>query len=91
MKSDVFFFVTTIVVACIGIVFIIAFAFFIRILSRLNRLTKDIEEKTHDILSDVWRFYETVKGVVGKAESFLTFFSEKKSSKKTKRRSNKKT
>ena len=77
MKADIFFFVTTIIVVILGIISAIAIIFFIKILSRLNSLSKYVEEEVQHILLDISSFRGGLTSIIQKAESFLSFFSRK--------------
>ncbi|GEM_PF-4860876 len=94
MKADVFFFVTTIIVVILGIISAVAIIFFVKILSRLNSLSKHVEEEVEHILLDVSSFRGSIRSIVQKAESFISFFSRKdppSPNRTTKKRRTKKT
>lgn len=77
MKADIFFFVTTVVVVILGIISAVAIIFFVKILSRLNSLGKQVEGEVEDILLDISSFRERIRSIVQKAESFISFFFRK--------------
>ncbi len=77
MKADIFFFVTTIIVVILGIISAVAIIFFVKILSRLNSLSKQVEGEVEDILLDISSFRERIRSIIQKAESFISFFSRK--------------
>lgn len=93
MKADVFFFVTTIIVVILGILSAVAIIFLVKILSRFNSLSKNVEEELQHILSDISSFRGNVANIIEKAGSFFSFLSRispSSSTKKTKTRRTKK-
>lgn len=61
LKSDIFFFVTTIVVAALGIALAIAIIYLIRILRDVKEISKEVKDETKQIVSDVSTFRNDIK------------------------------
>lgn len=86
MKMDIFFFVTTFVVAFLGLLSGIALLFFIKILADLRAITKTVREEAKEIAEDfgivraeikegVHEVRETVGQTLGTAKAYGKAFA----------------
>ncbi|HYF05309.1 MAG TPA: hypothetical protein VEA59_04015 [Patescibacteria group bacterium] len=61
LKSDVFFFVTTIVVVVIGVVWLIAGVYIIRILHIFRKISQMIHDESTEVRKDLDDIRQTVR------------------------------
>ncbi len=82
MKSDVFFFVTTIAVALVSIVFVIALVYVISILKDAKELSVRAREEGTAILDDIGEIRQNAKGkslrILDIIQSLFSFGKKKK-------------
>jgi len=78
IKADVFFFVTTLSVAFVAVLFIIALAYLIVILSRIKRVVNLLEQESTLWLSNIKKMRELSETFGGKIFSFISAFIARK-------------
>jgi hypothetical protein len=71
IQANVFFFVTTVAIAVLSILLIIAFVYVIRFLRDLTDVSKRFKEKSTDILKDIDEFRASARAEGTKTRSFL--------------------
>jgi len=85
LKSDIFFFVTTVVVALLGILITIVLVYLVRILSDVKMLSKKVRQEGEHIVDDIEGLRENIKKNTIKLSDILSFgFFRKKSERKKK-------
>lgn len=83
MKSDVFFFVTTIAVVAVSVALVVAIIYVIRILRDAKELSAKAREEGTALLDDISEVREKVKSKsFGFIEILQSFFTSKKSKRK---------
>ena len=81
LKADVFFFVTTICIVLITILFIVILIYLIKVFKNIEFLSKKIKEEGEEIISDVHNARIDIKSGVKKASgliSVLSFLNKKR-------------
>ncbi len=74
LKSDIFFFVSTIAVIIITVVVVIAFIYLIRILRHGVMLSHSIRQEGEEAINDIRKFHKWLKE---KGMNFKKFFNRK--------------
>lgn len=85
MHADIFFFVTTIAVVLVAIVFTIALIYLIVILKRVRDIAEQVREETILFREDVHQLRDQVKRTGFQAKAFFSLFQNLFSRKKSKR------
>ncbi|MBP9760110.1 MAG: hypothetical protein KBD24_01950 [Candidatus Pacebacteria bacterium] len=70
LKMDVFFFVTTIVVLVVGILFAIFMYYLIRVVRDVSEITARVKVEAHDIVEDVRDMREGIKEGISSARTY---------------------
>ena len=73
IHADIFFFVTTIVVIVVGILFAIALIYLVMILKRVKNITEAVREETILFREDIHELRGSVKREGFKLKSMLNF------------------
>lgn len=91
IHADIFFFVTTIVVIMVGLLFIVALIYLIKILYSVKRIAEEVRDETilfredvHELRDSIKREGFKLKNLLGMFQRFIPFFSKMKGSKKSK-------
>lgn len=85
IKSDIFFFVTTVVVAGLGVLIAVALVYLVRILSDVKKLSQKVRQEGEHIVDDIEGLRENIKKNTMKLSDILSFgFFRKKSERKKK-------
>lgn len=85
IKSDIFFFVTTIVVAGLGVLVAVVLVYLVRILSDVKKLSKKVRQEGESIVEDIEGLRENIKKNTIKLSDILSFgFFRSKSVRKKK-------
>ncbi|MEI6478875.1 MAG: hypothetical protein WCO18_01135 [bacterium] len=75
IKSDVFFFVTTICVVLITILFAVILIYLIRVFKDIDFLSKKIKQEGEEIINDAHNIRMDLKTGAKKASDILSIFS----------------
>lgn len=75
IKSDIFFFVTTICIVLVTLLFLVILFYLIRVLRNIDFLSKKIKEEGSEIIEDAHNIRIDVKSGVKKASDLLSIFS----------------
>ena len=84
LKADIFFFVTTICVILVTILFLVILFYLIRVLKNIDFLAKKIKEEGSEIIEDAHNIRIDLKSGAKKAStlfSVLSFFNRKRKKK----------
>ncbi len=84
IKSDIFFFITTICIVLITILFVVILIYLIRVFKNIDFLSKKIKEEGEEIINDVHNARINLKAEGKKASnllSILSFFKKKRKNK----------
>lgn len=73
LKSDIFFFVTTIVVIGLGVLIAVALVYLVRILADVKKLSKKVREEGEHIVDDIEGLRENIKKNTIKLSDILSF------------------
>lgn len=79
MKSEVFFFVTTVCIVIISMLVAVAVFYFIKILVDLKQVSKEVKEESHLIIEDAKEMRESFKNNGGLFKTLFYFFTNNKS------------
>lgn len=85
LKSDIFFFITSIVVIAIGIGIVVAFFYIIRILRDVKDVSKTVKQGTEEMAQDLSLLRTKVKSegsLVGMTAFFRKLFARSKKGRK---------
>jgi len=84
IKSDIFFFVTTICIVLVTILFVVILIYLIRVLKDIDFLSKKIKKEGEEIIDDAHSMRMDLKAHGKKASDFISKFSffNKKTKKK---------
>jgi uncharacterized protein YoxC len=85
IHADIFFFVTTIAVVVVGLVFTIALIYLIQILHRIRDVVGQVREETVLFREDVHQLRDSVRSEGFKIKNLLTFFNHFTKSRKSKK------
>lgn len=75
IKMDVFFFVTTVVVLCAGILLLVAMFYLIRILKSFDEVMKNVSEESYSIRNDFQMLRAQIRAEGMKVKYLSDFFS----------------
>ena len=75
IKSDVFFFITTICIVLVTILFGVILIYLIRVLRNIDLLSKKIKEEGEEIINDAHNIRIDLKSGVKKASDLISVFS----------------
>lgn len=82
LKSDIFFFVTTVCVVLVSGVFLIALFYIVSVLRDIKYISNRVKEEGEAILSDAKELRETIKeksgGIISLILSFLAMRAKRK-------------
>lgn len=81
LKSDIFFFITSVVVIIIGIGVVIVVSYIVNILRDVKDVSKTVKEETEEIAGDISQLRTKVKSgiaVVGMSAFFKRLFAQSK-------------
>jgi hypothetical protein len=84
IKSDIFFFITTICIVLITVLFVVILIYLIRVFKNIDFLSKKIKEEGEEIINDVHNARINLKAEGKKASnllSILSFFKKKRKNK----------
>jgi type IV secretory pathway component VirB8 len=73
-KQDVFFFITTIAVILLTVIFAVVLVYLIKILRDVKYISKKAKTEADIISSELSQFRENVKENGGKLKHFISFF-----------------
>ncbi|MHB1316779.1 MAG: hypothetical protein ACYCZW_02900 [Minisyncoccota bacterium] len=73
LKSDIFFFITTIVIVALGLLISIVLIYLARILSDVKKLSKRVREEGENIVDDVGSLRENIKKNTIRLSDILSF------------------
>lgn len=73
LKSDIFFFVTTVVVAGLGVLIAVALVYLVRILADVKKLSKKVRQEGESIVEDIEGLRENIKKNTIKLSDILSF------------------
>lgn len=82
MKSEIFFFITSIAVVVLTILVGVVIAYLIRILRNVDDISEKAKEETALIKEDVAELRQNLREQGIKAKSFVTFFNKLKGRKR---------
>lgn len=85
MKSDIFFFVTTICVVAVSAFVVAAVYYLIKILIDLRQVSKGVKEESRLIIEDAKEIRESFKNNGGLLRALISFILSKKTKNKKKK------
>ena len=77
--SDIFFFITSVVVVVIGAVFAVALIYVVRILKDMKQISGEVRTQSGQIAEDITRVRTKVKESSARIKSIIDFFLKKAS------------
>lgn len=87
IHADIFFFVTTIVVVVVGLLFVIALIYLIKVLNRIKTIAEQVRDETVLFREDIHDLRDSVRREGFKVKSLFDFgysFFKRRSGKKSK-------
>jgi len=87
IHADIFFFVTTIVVVVVGLLFVIALIYLIKILNRIKTIAEEVRDETILFREDIHGLRESIQKEGFKLKNLFSFgydFFKKRVGKKSK-------
>jgi Tfp pilus assembly protein PilO len=84
MKSDIFFFITSIAVVILTMLLVVAIAYTIRILRNLDDISAKAKDEVGLIKEDISELRQNIKTEGTKIKHFANFFNKLKGRKKSK-------